>query len=93
MVVSQRIRDFVEREFSASDARKVLDLLESLGDDFLDRQDPERMAAAVVVVALRSQDIDDLAERIHGDFRDLLMGAGLASRDWPEVLNAKFGEA
>ncbi|WP_207555842.1 hypothetical protein [Intrasporangium flavum] len=56
------------------------------------RQDPERLQAALVLPAHGSfeafLDLVDLAEK---DWRDLLVGAGLAGADWAERLDDALG--
>ena len=94
MIVSQRIRRIVAERMPGSRGDEVIGLLESLGgDSFFDKQDPDRIAAAVITDALEIEDMDIVSEDARGDFRDLLMGTGLAGEDWREVMDGRFGAA
>ena len=57
-----------------------------------ERQDPERLAAAMLI--LGRGDLDALARAIglaRRDWRDALVAAGLANGDWPAVLERTLG--
>ncbi|WP_233521588.1 hypothetical protein [Streptomyces triticagri] len=52
----------------------------------------ERVQAAVVLAARGSvRGFVDAVQLARLDWRDLLMAAGLAHRDWPERLDAELG--
>ena len=56
------------------------------------RQDPERLQACLVLGAAgRPEAFAEMLELAHVDWRDALMGAGLAGADWTDVLDRELG--
>ena len=59
-----------------------------------ERQDPERLHAAVVLASGGTlEGFESQLELASIDWRDLLMNAGLAHLDYPARLDAEFGPA
>ena len=57
-----------------------------------ERQDPERMQAALVVGHDGSRErLERRLTTLRRDWRDALMAAGLAQPDWPERLDDELG--
>jgi hypothetical protein len=83
---------YVERHFDAEAAERVRHLLS--GWEIPGGQNAERMLGAALLCAGSDEGqlatCMDLAET---DFRDLLVGAGLADEDWPRVMDREFGPA
>lgn len=87
-VVSERVRRRIERDFrDPGSAAVVIELVGAASES-------ERVQAAVVVCGRgdldRLRGARDLAER---DWRDVLVGAGLADEDWPSHLDVELGPA
>lgn len=56
--------------------------------------DDERIQAAIVLYAQRNFDwLAHALTLVRVDWRDLLVGAGLADKDWPRVLDTELGPA
>ncbi len=53
-------------------------------------QEPERILAGIAFVG-RRRSLPEALELARIDWRDLLVAAGLADEDWPEVLRATLG--
>ena len=94
-VVTERIAARVRRDFGVG-ADEILRRLESLQLPLIESQGPaglERVQAAIVVLARgdaeRFERDAKVAER---DWRDVLVAAGLASFDWPGILDDELGE-
>ncbi|HZP30667.1 MAG TPA: hypothetical protein VFC99_17085 [Acidimicrobiia bacterium] len=90
---SARLVAFASRAYGgAADAALAAVLAALPGLPLADRQDPERLAAAMLVFgqgdAARLQRGISIAKR---DWRDLLVAAGLAQGDWPEILERTLG--
>jgi hypothetical protein len=86
--VSARLRLQIESDFPANsdDVERLLAAVES------GNQDRERVLAAVVSIA--RGDVARLRQAIatsQQDWRDVLVGGGLAEADWPSVLDARLG--
>ena len=93
-MTSARLAQRVRHDFSAGDAAKVLKDLEGIPETLPlgERQDPERMQAALVLPANGDYErFRRLVELAHRDWRDLLVGAELAHSDWPEKLDGALG--
>lgn len=88
MEISPRVDAFIKAKFSEGDASDIREALASLGDD-----NPERIAAAVVILVERDYDLDGAIALVNGDWRDLLVAAHLSRRDWPDRLDALMGKA
>ena len=93
MEVSTLVRDEVRARFSRRDAADVEQLLGATELPFLAGPERQRERARVHLATLLDAQGDferfaralSLASR---DWRDLLVGVGLADDDWPEVLRA-----
>lgn len=89
---SPLVRREVERRFGPRDAPAVLRQLEATPLPLLERADRQRERDRVHLAVLKEAASDParvpallaLAAR---DWRDLLVGAGLADADWPRVLS------
>jgi hypothetical protein len=70
------------------------EVVEALQQANIGNQDRERILASVILGAdgdmLRLQQAVALSQL---DWRDLLVGAGLANADWPQRLDAEFGRS
>lgn len=76
------------RELGESLAKLLLEQIAQIDESIMDRQDPERIAAAILILARRSPgNIPNIVRAAETDWRDLLMGAGLAGNDWRQQLN------
>lgn len=88
--MTARLRRQIEHDFpSPGSADSVASLLEGAVSG---NQDHERVLAAVVFIA--AGDIDRLRSAIElsqRDWRDVLVGGGLANGDWPTVLDDRLG--
>lgn len=85
-------RDFPEPGSAGEVARQVMDASDTR--PFAHDSDNERIQAAIVLYAQRNW--DRLAHALaltRLDWRDLLVGAGLADEDWPRVLDTELGPA
>ncbi len=88
-VVSTRIIDRANEDFGAS-APRVISVLERL--DLTGRAEPERVQAAVLLVARGNRSMfDDAVEHARDDWRDLLDRAGLADDAWRDRLDYELG--
>jgi len=92
--VSERLARWIAIEFGPGSADQVLAALRSLSTRQVGGQDPERVQAALVVRTGGNWDRfvqnRDLLEQ---DWRDVLVGAGLANEDWPHWLDGILGSA
>lgn len=90
--LTPRLKERIRRDFGpGSDA--VISLLTRYvaGLPNAETQDPERLQAAPVLIA--AGDVDALRRALElglADWRDLLVGAGLANGDWPQVLDREL---
>ena len=91
MLVSDRLRRYIEAAFEQADAPLALRLL---SDWTLPVEGAgERLHAAALIRA--DGDVDALAEALDlgkVDYRDLLMYTGLEHEDWPKRLDELAGE-
>jgi hypothetical protein len=93
-VLTRRIERYVEEHFDPSDAELVLAVLGEWQISYQKDPPTERLTAAIVLFSKgRLEGVDDAFRTAEHDWRDLLVGAGLAHRDWPAVLDARFGPA
>jgi hypothetical protein len=75
------------RELGNSAANLLMERVAGLDEDYLDGQDPGRVAGAILILASRSpEDFLAIVQAVETDWRDVLMGAGLADDDWPQRL-------
>jgi quercetin dioxygenase-like cupin family protein len=92
-VVSDRLRAYVEREFSDADAAALLGRLSNLTLAGAEKQSLERIQAAVVLLTRgdieRLEESARIAER---DWRDALVWSGLGQGDWPGRLDIELGK-
>jgi hypothetical protein len=91
--VTSTLRRRVVRDFR-SDAAQVLNQLEDIPEcaPLSDLQDPERLQAACVLPAKGDLgQFRELVITLNADWRDLLVGAGLAQPDWPLRLDSELG--
>ena len=90
---SPRLLAFAHRTYGEGAAEALASCLAAVPElPLADRQDPERLTAAMLI--LGKGDRDGLARAIavaRRDWRDLLMAAGLANGNWPEVLARTLG--
>jgi hypothetical protein len=90
-MVSQRLEDYVRREFRPADAGDVLARLDTLELANAEKQSLERIQAAVLL--LTRGEIDRLEESVRiaeRDWRDALVWSGLGHGDWPQQLESRF---
>ncbi len=84
----------MQKRFEASEAELVLAVLGEWRISYVEEPPSERLIAAVVLAADGCLDgVDDAFRTAEQDWRDLLVGAGLANGDWPAVLDARLGPA
>lgn len=88
---TDRVRHRVHRDFGENSTR-VLTLLEGLPEALPGTpQEAERIQAALVLGAVGDlRRFDELIALARVDWRDLLVGAGLADADWREQLNLEL---
>lgn len=88
MGTSARLRRQIEKDFPGTpdEVERLLETAQS------GNQNRERVVAAIVSIA--SGDVARLRQAIrlsHRDWRDVLVGGGLADADWSSVLDARLG--
>jgi hypothetical protein len=90
--VSDRLTAWVTTHFEAVTAERVLTVLRELPPEIIGGQDLERVQAAMVLRTAGDWGLVQgnlaLARR---DWRDALVGGGLAHVDWPRVLDEELG--
>lgn len=83
MKISTEMISLIESRFSPTDASSILSAIASLDEQDFEHQDPDRIAGAILVlVKRRISNLAAIIESAKTDWRDLLMGAGLADDDW-----------
>ena len=93
-VVTRRVERYVQERFDASEAELVLAALGDWRISYEEEPPSEPLIAAVVLAADgRLDGVDDAFRTAEQDWRDRLVGAGLANGDWPTVLDARLGPA
>jgi hypothetical protein len=93
-VVTRRVERYVQKHFDVSEAELVLAVLRDWRISYEEEPPNERLIAAVVLTADgRLDGVDDAFRTAEQDWRDLLVGAGLANDDWLTVLDARLGPA
>ena len=91
-VVTRRVERYVRECFAASEAELVLAALRDWRISYEEEPPSERLIAAVVLAADgRLDGVDDAFRTAEQDWRDLLVGAGLANGVWSTVLDARLG--
>lgn len=88
MQMSSRFIEYVQQHFSANDSTRVLRSIETLDEESFGRQDPERISLAIAILASQDIGLDAVIELALTDWRDLLVAAGLANENWPDVMSA-----
>lgn len=88
MRISPRLAEYVRRSFSDGDSRILLHAIEILDTEYIDNQGEERIGLAMAILVGRGIDPDKVLGSAQRDWRDLLMGAGLADEDWETVMSA-----
>ena len=84
----------MREHFDASEAELVLAVLSDWRISYDEEPPGERLSAAVVLASDgRLEGVDDAFRTAEQDWRDLLVGAGLANGDWPAILDARLGPA
>lgn len=92
MEVSQRLTRWIDSQFPAGSAERVLEELRDLPDGVLGGQDPERIQASLLIKA--GGDWYAFQQRLRlaeSDWRDSLVGAGLGNEDWRSRLDDVLG--
>ena len=91
-MVTRRVERYVQEHFQPSEAELVLAALSDWRISYDEEPPGERLIAAVVLASDgRLDGVDDAFRIAEQDWRDLLVGAGLADGDWPAVLDARLG--
>lgn len=95
MGLTVRVERRIAEDFPGRDGEVVGDLLTELVNhltDRGDREDKERIAAATLLCGQGRVDrLLDAVQLAKEDWRDVLVGAGLADAGWRERLEADFG--
>jgi hypothetical protein len=89
--VTPRLEARIRSDFAAEEAELVLDELDALALPLVDGPAPERIQAAIVVLAGGDLARFDEAARIARiDWRDVLVASGLGNHDWPARLELEL---
>ncbi|MEU0069932.1 hypothetical protein ABZ027_10390 [Streptomyces sp. NPDC006332] len=95
MGLTVRVEKRIAQDFPGRDGRVVGELLAELVNHLTergDREDKERIAAATLLCGRGRVDrLLDAVQLAKEDWRDVLVGAGLADPGWRERLEADFG--
>ncbi|MFJ1971083.1 hypothetical protein ACIO93_20635 [Streptomyces sp. NPDC087903] len=95
MGLTARVRRRISEDYPERDGRVVEALLAQLVthlNDRGDREDKERIAAATLLCGRGRVDrLLDAVQSAREDWRDVLVGAGLADADWSDRMNTEFG--
>lgn len=95
MGLTVRVEKRIAKDFPGRDGQIVGELLAELVHHLTergDREDKERIAAATLVCGQGKVDrLLDAVQLAKQDWRDVLVGAGLADAGWRERLEADFG--
>ena len=90
--LTPRLRRRIAVDFGPS-ADSVIEALEAHQPPLSDKQDRERLLAAVVLLARGDRDAFDEAVALSSrDWRDALVASGLANGDWPDRLREELGD-
>jgi hypothetical protein len=88
LVVSPRLERRVRRDFSGAAAEVALARLAGVRLARAEKQDPERIQAAIVALAAGDPEgLESAARSAESDWRDVLVWSGLGNGDWRAVLN------
>lgn len=83
MQISEAMGSLIRDKFPSSEATAILDAISSLDEQDLDGQDPDRIVGAILILKKRrTASLEAIVRLAETDWRDLLMGAGLADDDW-----------
>ncbi|MEV0633954.1 hypothetical protein AB0I77_03060 [Streptomyces sp. NPDC050619] len=97
MVLTVRVAKRIAKDFPGRDGRVVEELLAELVHHLTergDKEDKERIAAATLLCGRGRVDrLLDAVQLAKEDWRDVLVGAGLADATWRDRLEADFGPA
>ena len=92
-MVSERLQRKIARDFGDDSVDAVVARLEVLNLANADLQDPERIQAAVVLLAKGDMSkLDSSARMAEVDWRDVLVFSGLGNLDWPTRLDAALAD-
>ncbi|MFD3502658.1 hypothetical protein [Streptomyces sp. NPDC058678] len=95
MRLTGRVEQRIAKDFPGRDGRVVEELLAELVHHLTERgdgEDKERIAAATLLCSHGRMDrLLDALQLAKEDWRDVLVGAGLADAGWRERLEADFG--
>lgn len=84
MQISSEMISLIREKFESSDSEAILSAVETLDEQDFDDQDPDRIAGAIAVLAKRNmKNLSGIIQSAETDWRDLLLGAGIADEDWP----------
>ena len=90
--MTPRLEARIRSDFAADDAKLVVDELDALTLPLIDGSAPERIQAAIVMLAGGDLAKFDEAVRIaRVDWRDVLVASGLGNVDWPARLDLELG--
>jgi hypothetical protein len=91
-VVSPRLERRVRSDFAGAAADAALARLTSLQLARAEKQDPERIQAAVAILAAGdSERLESAARSAESDWRDVLVWSGLGNGDWRARLDEQLG--
>lgn len=97
MALTARVEKRIAQDFSGRHGQVVEGLLAELVHHLTERgdgEDKERIAAATLLCGRGRLDrLLDAVQLAKEDWRDVLVGAGLADADWSERLEAELGPA
>ncbi|KOG33395.1 hypothetical protein [Streptomyces resistomycificus] len=97
MKLTGRVEKRIAKDFPGRDGHVVEELLAELVSHLAERggpEDKERIAAATLLCGRGRMDrLLDAVQLAKEDWRDVLVGAGLADAGWRERLEADFGPA
>jgi hypothetical protein len=94
LAVSPRLERLVRSHFAGSAAEVALARLASLRLAAAEKQDPERIQAAVAILAAGDAGrLESAARRAESDWRNVLVWSGLGHGDWPVRLDELLGPA
>jgi hypothetical protein len=89
---SPKVTSIIQNYLPPSEAPRILQELASLDESDFDGQDPDRVAGAILILVKRgSAGLPAIIAAAKTDWRDLLMGAGLADDDWEFKLQDIIG--
>jgi hypothetical protein len=93
---TRRLTERIRRDFEPAHVGVVLEQLGGIPESLPlgERQDPERVQAAVVIPARGDPDaFAELVGMARADWRDVLVGSGFAEDDWSVRLDEELGPA